>query len=58
MRKTNEEFLLEILECAERIGSFCPEKRMGQGRNRLFEEAYRCFDTWDEIVRQFLLHTA
>jgi len=52
MKKTNEELLLEILVLVEKTGSFCPEKLMGRGRNRIFEEAYRRFETWDEIVRQ------
>jgi len=52
MKKTNEELLLEILVRVEKVGSFCPEKLMCKGYHRLFEEAYRRFETWDEIVSQ------
>lgn len=52
VKKTNEDLLLEILVRVEQVGSFCPEKLMGDGYYRLFEEAYRRFETWDEIVRQ------
>ena len=52
LRKTKEELLLEILVRVEKVGSFCPEKLMCHGYYRLFEEAYRRFETWDEIVNQ------
>jgi hypothetical protein len=55
MKKTNEELLFEILVRAEQVGSFCPEKLMGNGRNRIFEEAYRCFETWDKIVERCII---
>ena len=51
-KKTNEELLLEILVRVEKVGSFCPEKLMCDGYYRLFEEAYRRFETWDEIIKQ------
>jgi len=52
MKKTNEELLLEILVRVERVGSFCPEDLMCNGYHQLFEEAYRRFETWDEIIEQ------
>ena len=52
MNKTNEDLLLEILVRVEMVGSFCPEKLMRNGYYRLFEEAYRRFETWDVIVEQ------
>jgi len=52
MKKTNEELLLEILVRVERVGSFCPEDLMGHGYHQLFEEAYRRFESWDEIIEQ------
>jgi hypothetical protein len=52
IRKTDEELLLEILVRVERVGSFCPEDLMGNGYHQLFEEAYRRFETWDEIIEQ------
>lgn len=52
MTKPDTEILLEILVRVEKVGSFCPEKLMRSGRNRIFEEAYRRFDTWDEIVEK------
>ena len=55
MRKSNDELLLEILVRAEKVGSFCPEKLMRRGRNRIFEEAYRRFETWDEIIEQCIV---
>ena len=55
MKKTNEELLLEILVLAEKAGSFCPEKLMRKGRNKIFEEAYRRFETWNGIVEQCIV---
>ena len=55
MRKSNDELLLEILVLAEKVSSFCPEKLMRRGCNRIFEEAYRRFETWDEIVEQCII---
>ena len=52
MKKTNEELLLEILVRVERVGSFCPEDLMCHGYHQLFEEAYRRFESWDEIIEQ------
>jgi len=52
MKKTDEELLLEILVRIERVGSFCPEDLMRNGYHQLFEEAYRRFETWDEIIEQ------
>ena len=52
MKKTNEDLLLEILIRVEQVGSFCPEKLMCNGYSRLFEEAYRRFETWDGIIEQ------
>jgi hypothetical protein len=52
MKKTDEELLLEILVRVERVGSFCPEDLMCHGHHQLFEEAYRRFETWDEIIEQ------
>ena len=52
MKKTDEELLLEILVRVERVGSFCPEDLMRNGYHQLFEEAYRRFETWDEIIEQ------
>jgi len=50
LRKKDEEILLEILIIAEKAGSFCPENLMRTGQNRLFEEAYRRFESWDKII--------
>jgi len=55
MKKTDEELLLEILVRVERVGSFCPEDLMRNGYHQLFEEAYRRFETWDEIVEQSIM---
>jgi len=52
VKKTNEELLFEILVLVERAGSFCPEKLMCKQHRRIFEEVYRRFDTWNEIVEQ------
>jgi hypothetical protein len=52
IKKSNEDLLLEILIRVEKTGSFCPEKLMSNGNHQLFEEAYRRFETWDEIVEQ------
>lgn len=52
MNKTDEDLLLEILIRVENVGSFCPEKLMCDRNHQLFEEAFRRFGTWDEIVGQ------
>ena len=55
MKKTDEELLLEVLLRIESVGSFCPENLISNGYHQLFEEAYRRFETWDEIIEQCIM---
>ncbi len=52
MKKSDEELLFEVLVLAEKVGSFCPEKLLKVRRIKIFEEAYRRFGTWNDIVER------